>query len=368
MVSTYYLNEALKEAQKADPKSVRPNPLVGAVVVDGSQTIVGRGYHKKVGTAHAEVHAIENAKNNGADLTKCTLYVTLEPCSHHGRTPPCTDFILKNGIKKVVIGSLDPNPLVSGVALLRSKGVEVELNITKEIEELNRVFFVNQRERRPYFQFKLAMTSNGVYGHQKEGRFWITGPEAGLYVHKELRNSSDAILSTAISVIHDNAKLNIRVDGIELEKTTILLDQHLSLLQPEYAHLDILAERKKTKLILVTTAQSSISPLPAHIEILEVPANKESKISLSALALELYKRGFSKLLVEAGVKLFNGLQSEQLIDEFQLLVADKNLQAGSGYLIFHQLNNWLKNAEQFGFSHTLTTKLESDSIYEFRKR
>ena len=162
--------------------------------------------------------------------------------------------------------------------------------------------------------------------------------------------------------------MNIRVDGIELEKTTILLDQHLSLLQPEYAHLDILAERKKTKLILVTTAQSSVSPLPAHIEILEVPANKESKISLSALALELYKRGFSKLLVEAGVTLLTGLQSEQLIDELQLLVADKNLQAGSGYLIFHQLNNWLKNAEQFGFSHTLTTKLESDSIYEFRKR
>jgi diaminohydroxyphosphoribosylaminopyrimidine deaminase/5-amino-6-(5-phosphoribosylamino)uracil reductase len=368
MVSAYYLNEALKEAQKADPKAVRPNPLVGAVIVDASQTIVGRGYHKKVGTPHAEVHAIEEAEKNGADLTKCTLYVTLEPCSHHGRTPPCTDLILKNGIKKVVIGSLDPNPLVGGVGLLRSKGVEVELNITKEIEELNRVFFVNQRERRPYFQFKLAVTSNGVYGLQKEGRFWITGPEAGLYVHKELRNSVDAILSTAISVIHDNAKLNIRIDGIELEKTTILLDQHLSLLQPEYAHLDILAERKKSKLILVTTEQNSVTSLPAHIEILEVPKNKESKISLSDLALELYKRGFSKILVEAGVTLFTGLQSEQLIDEFQLLVADKNLQADSAYLIFNQLNNWLKNAEQFGFAHTRTTMLGSDRFYEFRKR
>ena len=118
MVSTYYLNEALKEAQKTDPKVVRPNPLVGAVVVDASQTIVGRGYHKKVGTAHAEVHAIEDAEKNGADLSKCTLYVTLEPCSHHGRTPPCTDLIIRAGIPKVVVASRDPNPLVSGLEVL----------------------------------------------------------------------------------------------------------------------------------------------------------------------------------------------------------------------------------------------------------
>ena len=368
MVSAYYLNEALKEAQKADYKAVRPNPLVGAVVVDENQVIVGRGYHQKVGTPHAEVHAIADAEKNGADLSKCTLYVTLEPCSHHGRTPPCTDLILKHGIKKVVVGSLDPNPLVSGEELLRYKGVAVEVELSTEIEELNRVFFVNQREQRPYFQFKLAVTSNGIYGHQQQGRFWISGPAAGEYVHQHLRSDADAILSTARSVIHDNAKLNIRINGNELERTTILLDQQLSLLQPEYAHLNILEERKHSKLILVTTEQNSITSLPAHIEILEVPMNKESKISLSDLALELYKRGFSKLLVEAGITLFTGLQSEQLIDEFQLLVADKNLQVDSAYLIFHQLDNWLKNAEQFGFAHSRTTMLGSDSFYEFRKR
>jgi diaminohydroxyphosphoribosylaminopyrimidine deaminase/5-amino-6-(5-phosphoribosylamino)uracil reductase len=276
--------------------------------------------------------------------------------------------ILKHGIKKVVIGSLDPNPLVSGVDLLRSKGVEVELNITKEIEELNRVFFVNQLEQRPYFQFKLAMTSNGVYGHQQQGRFWISGPASGEYVHQHLRSEADAILSTARSVIHDNAKLNIRINGNELERTTILLDQQLSLLQPEYAHLNILAERKHSKLILVTTGQTTISSLPPHIEILEVPASKKNQICLSALVVELYKRGFSKVLVEAGVTLFNSMQAEQLIDELQLLVADSTLQPDPAYSYFQQLNNWLNNAEQFGFFYQQTKKFGADSIYEFRKR
>lgn len=368
MVSAYYLNEALKEAQKADPKAVRPNPLVGAVVVDENQVIVGRGYHQQLGTPHAEVHAIADAEKNGADLSKCSLYVTLEPCSHHGRTPPCTDLILKHGIKKVVIGSLDPNPLVSGVELLRSKGVAVEVALSKEIEELNRVFFVNQREQRPYFQFKLAVTSNGIYGHQQQGRFWISGPAAGEYVHQHLRSEADAILSTARSVIHDNAKLNIRINGNELERTTILLDQQLSLLQPEYAHLNILAERKHSKLILVTTGQTTISSLPAHIEILEVPASKENKICLSALAVELFKRGFSKVLVEAGVTLFNSMQSAQFIDEFQLLVADRTLRPEPAYLYFQQLNSWLNNAEQYGFFYQQTKKFGADSIYEFRKR
>jgi diaminohydroxyphosphoribosylaminopyrimidine deaminase/5-amino-6-(5-phosphoribosylamino)uracil reductase len=365
MVSAYYLNEALKEAQKADPKEVRPNPLVGAIVVDENHVIVGRGYHKKVGTPHAEVHAIADAEKNGTDLSKCTIFVTLEPCSHHGRTPPCTDLILAKGIKKVVIGSFDPNPLVSGVELLRSKGVEVELNIIKEIEELNRVFFVNQREQRPYFQFKLAVTSNGIYGHQQRGRFWISGPSAGEYVHQELRNNADAILSTARSVIHDDAKLNIRLRVGELEKTTILLDQQLSLLQSEYAHLNILAERKHSKLILVTTEQHSIRSLPAYIEILEVPVSKENKISLSALAVELYKRGFSKVLVEAGVTLFNSMRSAQFIDEFQLLVADRTLEPDPSYSYFQQLNRWLNNAEQFGFALQQKQPLGQDMLYQF---
>ena len=368
MVSAYYLNEALKEAQKADPKSVRPNPLVGAVVVDASQTIVGRGYHKKVGTAHAEVHAIEDAKNNGADLTKCTLYVTLEPCSHHGKTPPCTDLILKNGIKKVVIGSLDPNPLVSGVALLRSKGVEVKLNISKEIEELNRVFFVNQRERRPYFQFKLAMTSSGIYAHKYKQRLWITGKETHRYVHEILRKDADAILSTARTVINDNAKLNLRIGDEEKEKTAIILDQRLDLLKEENKNLAIFYPRTNSKLILVTTLPSYDGQLPLHVELLVAPSGEDGKICLTSFAQLIYQKGYYKILIEAGYVLYRSLVATNLVDECLFFVANRNFEEVGEYLYFQEAEKFLHESsiDQLRFNEKI--EFNSDHLYLFQRK
>ena len=367
MVSAYYLNEALKEAQKADPKLVRPNPLVGAVVVDENQEIVGRGYHQKAGTPHAEVHAIADAEKNGAEISKCTLYVTLEPCSHLGRTPPCTDLILKHGIKKVVIGSLDPNPLVSGVELLRSKGVEVELNITKEIEELNRIFFVNQREQRPYFQFKIAMTSNGVYGQKNVSRLWISGPEAGRFVHEELRCSADAILSTAKSVINDNSKLNIRIEGRDEERTAIIFDQQLSLLLSEHKHLDILKERQNSKLLLVTSRPREIHSLPSHIEILVVSETDSGQICLSSLSNLLYQKGYSKILVEAGYITFKNMHALKLIDECLLIVADKIFNEDATNLYFSDVSELTQHNELEGFLLNQKTQLGNDTLFQLYK-
>jgi diaminohydroxyphosphoribosylaminopyrimidine deaminase/5-amino-6-(5-phosphoribosylamino)uracil reductase len=367
MVSAYYLNEALKEAQKADYKAVRPNPLVGAVVVDENQVIVGRGYHQKVGTPHAEVHAIADAEKNGADLSKCTLYVTLEPCSHHGRTPPCTDLVLKHGIKKVVVGSLDPNPLVSGVEFLRSKGVEVELNITKEIEELNRVFFVNQREQRPYFQFKMAMTSNGVYGRQSVSRLWISGQEAGRYVHEALRSSVDAILSTAKSVINDNSKLNIRIEGNEEERTAIILDQQLSLLQPSNQHLDILKERKHSKLLLVTSRPHETVDLPPHVEIVVVSETDSGQICLSSLSKLLYQKGYSKILVEAGYSTFKNMCTLNLIDETLMIVSSKILIEDDSNLYFPNVIELSQKNQLDGFRFKQKIQLGDDTLLQFCK-
>lgn len=367
MVSAYYLNEALKEAQKADPKAVRPNPLVGAVVVDENQTIVGRGYHQKVGTPHAEVHAINDAEKNGADLSKCTLYVTLEPCSHHGRTPPCTDLILKHRIKKVVIGSLDPNPLVSGVELLRLKGVEVELNITKEIEELNRVFFVNQLEKRPYFQFKLAVTSNGVYGRKDVSRLWISGPEAARFVHEELRSSVDAILSTAKSVINDNSKLNVRTRDKDEEKTAIILDPQLSLLQPENKNLDILKERQNSKLLLVTNRAHETNDLPPHVEILVVSETDSGQICLSALSKLLYQKGYTSLLVEAGYSLFQQMCVLNLIDEGLLIVADGIFNDDVSNLYFPDVRELTQKNQFEGFLLRQKKRLGNDTLFQLYK-
>ena len=140
-----YLQKAFLLSKKANSKDIRPNPFVGAIIVDEMGEIIGEGYHKKLGEAHAEVFAIQQALENHTDLSKCTLYVTLEPCSHFGKTPPCTDLIIQHRIKKVVIGALDPNPKVSGAKILAEAGIEVEILPLPEVDQLNQVFIVNQK-------------------------------------------------------------------------------------------------------------------------------------------------------------------------------------------------------------------------------
>jgi diaminohydroxyphosphoribosylaminopyrimidine deaminase/5-amino-6-(5-phosphoribosylamino)uracil reductase len=275
--------------------------------------------------------------------------------------------ILKHGIKKVVIGSLDPNPLVSGVELLRSKGVAVEVALSKEIEELNRVFIANQKENRPYYQFKLAMTANGVYGRQHQNRLWISGQEAGRYVHEELRNSADAILSTAKSVINDNSKLNIRTQDKEEEKTAIILDQQLSLLLPAHMHLDILKERKNSKLILVTSRQQELGYLAPHIEILVVPENASGQLCLIALSKLLYQKGYFKILVEAGYITFKSMHALNLIDECLLIVADKILNEDASNLYFPNVSELTQKNQLDGFRLKQKIQLGNDILFELYK-
>jgi diaminohydroxyphosphoribosylaminopyrimidine deaminase/5-amino-6-(5-phosphoribosylamino)uracil reductase len=275
--------------------------------------------------------------------------------------------ILKHGIKKVVIGSLDPNPLVSGVEFLRSMGIEVELNITKEIEDLNRVFFVNQREQRPYFQFKLAMTSNGVYGRQDVNRLWISGPEAGRYVHQELRSSADAILSTAKSVINDNSKLNVRWEDQEEEKTVIILDQQLAVLLPEKKHLDILKERRGSNLLLVTSRQQEIQDLPLYAEILVVSETDTGHLCLSSLSKLLYKKGYVSILVEAGYNLFKQMRAFNLIDECLIIVSDKIINEDETNLYFPNVSELTQKNQFEGFLLRQKKRLGNDTLFQLYK-
>ena len=334
MVSAYYLNEALNEARKADPLAVRPNPMVGAVLVSPQGEIVGRGYHQQYGGPHAEVHAVADALGKGINPGKCTLFVTLEPCSHYGKTPPCTDLILKHGIKKVVIGSKDPNPAVSGIDILTSNGVDVEVIELEEIQQLNRVFFTNHKKQRPYFQFKLAMNADGVYAHQTKKRLWITGEETHRYVHEILRKEADAILSTARSVINDNAKLNLRISDAEYERTAIVLDQRLDLLKEENKGLSIFYPRVNSKLILVTTLLDVNIQLPSHVELLVVPEGDDGKICLTSFAQLIFQKGYYKILIESGYVLYKSLIADNLIDECLFIVADRKFEEREGYLNF----------------------------------
>ena len=164
MNSADYLHTAFLLAKRANSKDIRPNPFVGAIVVDDNGEIIGEGYHQKAGEAHAEVLAINNALLKNSDLSNTTLYVTMEPCSHTGKTPPCTNLILAHKIPKVVIGSMDPNPLVSGAKILSDAGVNVEISIQPEIVEFNNTFNINQLNKRPKYVLKAATTINGGGG------------------------------------------------------------------------------------------------------------------------------------------------------------------------------------------------------------
>ena len=365
MVSAYYLNEAYNEAKKADPLAVRPNPLVGAVLVDAQGEIVGRGYHQQHGGPHAEVNAFADALSRGINPGDCTLYVTLEPCSHHGKTPPCTDLILQHGVKKVVIGSLDPNPVVSGVDVLIKNGVQVEVIEQDEIHQLNRVFFTNQKEKRPYFQFKLAMTAAGIYAHKQKQRLWITGEETHRYVHEVLRKDADAILSTARSVINDNARLNLRMGDSEHERTAIVLDQRLDLLKDENKGLAIFYPRVNSKLILVTTIDHYDAQLSPHVELLVVPSGEDGKICLTSFAQLIYQKGYFKILIESGYVLFKSLIAANLVDECLFFVAQQNFEDGEEYLYFPNLSELDASLTEVGFRREGSKNINDDQLNQY---
>jgi diaminohydroxyphosphoribosylaminopyrimidine deaminase/5-amino-6-(5-phosphoribosylamino)uracil reductase len=204
-----FLFRTIELAAMADSRTF-PNPKVGAVVVyDGK--IIGEGYHQQAGGAHAEVHAIDAVRDKGL-LPFSTLYVSLEPCNHHGKTPPCTDYILHHKIPKVVIGISDSNPMVAGtgIARLRAAGVEViEHSITEPFWALNEIFFTNQSEQRPYIHLKWAESRDGFIAPLPAATFPITGMAANMLSH-QLRAHHHAIMVGTNTAAIDNPRLDVR--------------------------------------------------------------------------------------------------------------------------------------------------------------
>ena len=221
----YFMNLALMEAVKGKGRT-SPNPCVGAIIVK-DDAIVGVGYHKKAGTPHAEVHALADA---GEESKGATIYVTLEPCSHTGRTPPCCEAVYKAGITRVVVGMMDPNPLVDGkgVQYLRTRGVEVVTGICEaKCISLNLPFIKMVHSGLPWMIMKAGISLDGKLNYQKGESGWITGPEVKQRVH-ELRNQVDAIMVGSATVMIDNPSLTTRLteDGCR-NPTRIILDTHL---------------------------------------------------------------------------------------------------------------------------------------------
>ena len=362
MTSADYLHTAFLLAKRANSKNIRPNPFVGAIVVDDEGKIIGEGYHQKAGEAHAEVLAINDAFAKSKDLSNSTLYVSLEPCSHSGKTPPCTHLILEHKIPKVVIGSMDPNPLVSGAKELTDAGVNVEICILPEIVELNNTFNINQLNKRPKYILKAATTLNGKISDRLGNSKWISNDKSRNYVHQVLRTNADAILTTATTVMKDNATMNIRVDETK-ELNLIIIDKQLDILKEENKALNIFYKREKTKIYLVTNKKIE-NTLPKHVEIINVNI-QEGECDLNQLSTILLNKNICEVLVEAGGKLNASLLKAKIVDELNIFIAPSLLIDNSSFNLFN--SNELQSIENsIQLSLQETQNFDSDIMVKYK--
>lgn len=301
------MKQALELARSAAGQT-SPNPLVGSVIVKDGR-IIGMGAHLKAGQAHAEIHALNMA---GTEARGADLYVTLEPCSHHGRTGPCADAIIQAGLRRVVVAVLDPNPLVSGQGIekLEAAGVIVETGVCEqEAAELNRMFFTFIRKNRPFVTLKHAITLDGkiaVYGGRSEK---ITGPEVQRDVH-ELRLLHDAILVGAQTIALDNPRLTNRFADSPKQPIRVILDRQLRI--PLESHV-IQVPDAPTWIIVGSRADiDSRGAFPEHVRILQLDT---PDVEIAAALELLAEQKVLSVLVEGGQKINTAFLKSGLVDE-----------------------------------------------------
>lgn len=367
MTNKAAIDYCIKLAKNANEYEIKPNPFVGAIIVDEYGQIQGEGYHQKLGGPHAEVFAIEEALKNNTDFSTSTLYVSLEPCSHFGKTPPCSDLIIKHGFKKIVIGSLDPNPKVESINRLKNAGIQVEVEINPEAIELNKRFFVQHQQQRPYFILKLASTVDGKIADYEGNSKWISHSKSRQFVHEQLRKNVDAILSTYKTIIIDKAELNIRIENEPVKETNVLIiDRALKLLDPENANLPIFYERKNSTLYFITETIPT-KAYPKHIEFIQGEFD-ENGLLFSSIQKKLLELGFYKILTEGGRKLNASLIAQDSADELYWFIAPKLMNdLNSPSMLGLPQHKLLKDAIQLKLINS--TVLEEDVLlhYQFKQ-
>lgn len=311
-----YMQHALKLAEQGLGKTA-PNPMVGACLVMEDR-IVADGYHVQYGQMHAEPAAI-HAMADSSLLPACTLYVTLEPCSHKGKTPPCTDLIIRSGIKRVVIGSADTNSHVSGhgAEVLRNAGIEViEGVLEKECRTLNKRFFTYHEKQRPYILLKWAMSADGFIDGLELAPMQISGPEAQLLNHT-WRSQEQAILVGTKTAIKDNPQLNSRlVDG--KDPLRVLIDKNLAV--PSIHHL-----LNGINPTLVFTAMERESQGKVEYQRLDEPFFKDP---VPHILYSLYLKEIQSLIVEGGAQTLNLFIENGLWDEARVFTNPKKIGQG----------------------------------------
>jgi diaminohydroxyphosphoribosylaminopyrimidine deaminase/5-amino-6-(5-phosphoribosylamino)uracil reductase len=305
-----YMKLALELAKKGNPS---PNPYVGAVLAKNGE-IIGRGFHRRAGEAHAEINALAEA---GKNAKGATLYVTLEPCSHTDkRTPPCTRAIIAAGVKKVVVAMEDPQPKVRGIEELREAGVEVEVGVmAEEARELNRPFAKYITTGFPFVTLKCAMTLDGKISGKNGARMQITGREAVEYAHK-LRDENDAVLVGIGTILSDNPKLTCRIPGGR-DPTRVVLDSALKI--PLDAN--VLADSN----VVIATTEKNNGEKKRELEKkgVRVWILGGDYVEFRALVKKLASEGMTSVLVEGGAGVYESAVESGLVDRFVFFIAPK---------------------------------------------
>jgi diaminohydroxyphosphoribosylaminopyrimidine deaminase/5-amino-6-(5-phosphoribosylamino)uracil reductase len=315
----YYMQIALNLAQRAQGRT-SPNPMVGALVVKNNK-IIGQGYHTKAGTPHAEIHALNEA---GKDARAATLYVTLEPCCHQGRTEPCTKAILNSGVERVVVAMVDPNPLVrgKGIKCIKEGGLKVTVGVQeKEAQRLNEAFIKYITTKMPFVILKAAMSLDGKIATRTGESKWITGPEARNYSH-QLRNWYDAILVGVNTILRDNPALTTHLpEGETKNPVRIVVDSQAR--TPLEAQ--VVTSAKETPTLIAVTNAAPVDKInrleKMGVEVLSVNTNNNGRVDLKALMLELGRREITSVLIEGGGEVHGSALKAGIVDKIGWFIA-----------------------------------------------
>ena len=324
MTDDFYMKRALHLARRGE-RRVSPNPMVGTVIVKNGR-IVAEGYHRRFGGPHAEIEAINHAKE---PIEGATIYVTLEPCCHYGKTPPCAEVLIGRKPARVVIGTVDPNPIVAGrgIEILRRAGIETEVGVIEDAcKQLNERFFRFITTGIPFVTLKFAQTIDGriaaATGHSR----WISSPASLNFAHN-LRSIHDAVLVGAGTVLHDDPELTVRlIKG--RNPLRIIMDSRLQL--PLEAKVIKMQESAPT--IIAATGRANPEKLKLFrekgLETLIVDADGKERVDIKKLLLELGRREVSSLLVEGGATIITSFLKERLYDRIIVIVAPKIMGKG----------------------------------------
>ena len=339
-----------------------PNPAVACVLVDAKKNILGQGHTQQAGGPHAEVMALLDAVAKGHSVAGSTAYVTLEPCSHHGRTGPCCDALIAAGVKKVVASIADPNPLVAGqgFARLRAAGVEVEVGPgAAESRELNIGFFSRMIRKTPWVRMKVAASLDGQTALLNGQSQWITGEAARADGHAWRANSC-AVLTGIGTVLADNPKLDVRLAGVSRQPHVVIID---SLLETPLDAVILRAARRRFIYASVRNDTKKTALEALGVTVIYLPdkhptGQKTGKVDLPAVLRDLAQREVNELHVEAGRKLNGSFMRQGLVDEMLLYLAPKLLGEGQGMASFGPLQS-LSDASKLQF---LSTDMLGDDL------